>query len=367
MRSYLQKSARKDIGELISYKPGKPAQELARELGLRNVIKLASNENPFGPSKKVRSVLRKAISQINRYPLNDCFYLRAKLSDTLGVSPYSLMFGNGSDEIIVLVLKAFLNPGEKVVVAHPTFLMYGIASRYYRAKVSQVPMKDFKYDLKSMLDEVDEDTKIVFIANPDNPTGSYVSRDELEDFLDKLPEGVIAYLDEAYLEYVDARNFPDSLRLLEKHPNLIISRTFSKAYGLAGLRIGYGIADSELITLISRIQEPFSVNSLAQIAAETALDDKKYLNFVTSTTRKEKEFLRKNFSSMGFEVLPSQTNFLTVKIGSYAPELEKKLLRSGFIVRNMKSWGMSDFLRVTVGIPKENRKLIKALRKNLKT
>jgi len=264
---------RKAILNAKPYQPGKPIEEVKRELGLKDVIKMASNENPLGPSPKAVTAIRKYLGNINRYPEGGCFYLRQAVAKKLKIKPEQLIFGNGSDELIELTLKAFVNEGDEVIVASPTFLMYEVASTAHGAKIKVVPMRYFKYDLKAIKDAIAKNTKIIFIANPDNPNGTYVTKYELENFLKDLSDETIVFLDEAYFDFAEEQDYPNGLNYLEKN-NLIVTRTFSKAYGLAGLRVGYGVSSPEIIKYMEAVRDPFNVNSLAQIGAMGALKDK---------------------------------------------------------------------------------------------
>ncbi|MBI3009762.1 MAG: aminotransferase class I/II-fold pyridoxal phosphate-dependent enzyme [Candidatus Omnitrophica bacterium] len=264
--------AREALQNLPTYRPGRPIEEVKRQYRLSSVIKLASNENALGPSPKAVAAMREALKELNRYPDATCRELRLKLAKKHRVSPDSLIFGNGSDELIVLALRAFVDPGENVVVASPTFLIYELQARASGASVSVVPLRNLRYDLAAMKAALRPHTKLVFIANPDNPTGTYVTKKELDSFLIGLPAQTIVFMDEAYYECVDAADYPKTISYAMDHP-LIIARTFSKAYGLAGLRIGFGIAQPSLIAAMEAVREPFNVNSLAQVAAIAALDD----------------------------------------------------------------------------------------------
>lgn len=352
--------ARKNILGITPYKPGKPIEEVQRELGLREVIKLASNENPLGPSPKAIGAIRKALNGLNRYPDGSCFYLKQKLARRLGLDESNLIIGNGSDEIMVLALRAFVDEGDEVVVARPTFLIYELQSKVCGANVRTVPLKDFRYDLPAMSRAVTERTKLVFIANPDNPTGSYVTKKEAEDFMDGLPEDAIVFFDEAYFELVEAEDYPKTLKYLN-NKNVIITRTFSKAYGLSGLRVGYGMARPEFISYLDRVREPFNVNSLAQAGAMAALDDDRHLERTRRAIREGKLFLYGVFDKLGLFYIKSAANFILTRVED-AANVSNKLLQKGIIVRHMKPWGLDDFIRVTIGTTDENRRFAKALR-----
>ncbi|MFC1667370.1 histidinol-phosphate transaminase [Candidatus Omnitrophota bacterium] len=354
--------ARKSILNIKPYQPGKPIEEVKRELGLKDVIKMASNENPFGPSPKALDAIKKHLADINRYPEVDCFYLRQALSKSLKIKPEQLVFGNGSDELIVLALRSFVNEGDEVIVATPTFLIYEIASRIQGAKIKKIPTKYFKYDLKAMRQAVTKGTKLIFIANPDNPNGTYVTRYELETFLKGLPERVVVFIDEAYFDFVDEKDYPNGLDYISKN-NVIVTRSFSKSYGLAGLRIGYGVSNAEIIKYMGSVRDPFNVNLVAQIAAAAALKDRKFLLKTKRMTQSGKRFLYEEFKRLGLRYVPSVTNFVLFEVGKDAAEICKRLLKKGVIVRNMKTWGMSAFIRVTVGREKENKRFVKELKK----
>jgi len=361
----MKKIARKEIFKVSPYIPGKPIEEVQRELGLKKVIKLASNESPLPPSPKAVKAIIRAVKNVNRYPEGSCYYLRQKLARKLGVKENELVFANGSDELIVLAVRAFVYPGEEIIVAKPTFLIYEIAATIHGAKVVTVPMKNFRYDLKAMKAKVTPKTKIIYIANPDNPTGSYVNKKEVAEFLKGLRKDVIVYFDEAYYELVDKKDYPQTLPLLKKMKNLIIARTFSKAYSLAGLRVGYGIGTPETIDCLERVREPFNINSLAQVAATASLDDPAQLARLRKILKQGKAYLVKNFKQMGIEFVPSATNFILMKLEQDGTDITNRLMRQGVIVRNMIGWGLKDCIRVTIGTMEENRKFINALRRVL--
>jgi len=355
---------RPNILNVKQYIPGKPIEEVQRELGLAEVIKLASNENCMGASPKAVAALRKNLDGINRYPDASCFVLRKKIAKALGVGTSSLIFGNGSDEIIGMAIRTFVGDGDEVIIARPTFLMYEIDAALQNAKIKFVPVtSSLKHDLKAMKRAVTDKTKIVFIANPDNPTSTYISKRELDEFFRGLPEKVIVFLDEAYAEFADSAfsDYPNGIDYLTR-PNVIVARTFSKAYGLAGLRVGYGIASPEIIGYMERTREPFNVNILAQIAATAAVDDTAFLKKTLTHTKREKAFLYAAFRRMGLEYIESATNFILVNVKRDCKEVFNDLLKKGVIVRDMKAWGIDTYVRVTIGTRQENKKLIKALK-----
>ena len=357
--------AREAIRGLPVYQPGKPIEEVQRELGLRTVVKLASNENPLGPSPKAVSAMRKALKQLHRYPDARCDALRQRLAEHLQVDAASILAGNGSDELLVLALRAFVNPGDHVVVAQPTFLIYELQARAAGASVTTVPLTRYRYDLPAMRRAVTAQTKLVFIANPDNPTGTYVTSDELEAFVKDLPPQTIVCLDEAYYEYVEANDYPQSLPWIGRWP-LIVTRTFSKAYGLAGLRVGFCVAQPSLIRAMDVVREPFNVNRLAQVAAAAALDDTLFLQKTKKLAQEGRRYVCAELSRLGLQVIPSVTNFLLVEVGTGAAALAKRLLEEGVIVREMSAWKLGGHLRVTIGTMSDNRRLTKAIKRCLR-
>jgi histidinol-phosphate aminotransferase len=352
---------RKAIKSIQPYKPGKPIEEVKRTLGLDEVYKLASNEVPFAPSY-IRKAINKEISNVNRYPESSCFYVLKALSRKLGVNKSQIVFGNGSDELIVLALRAFVESGDKVIVAYPTFLIYEIQAKIQGARVIRVPLKNFQYCLDEMAVRVDKKTKIIFIANPDNPTGTYVNHSQVKKFLDKIPKDILVYFDEAYFEFAP-RDFPKSLEFLKKRGNIIISRTFSKAYGLAGLRIGYCITTPSIAKIFNKIREPFNVNRLAQVAALAALKNRDFVRKVTGFVDSQKKALYAALDECGLEYIPSATNFILVDLKKDTKDLFDYLLEAGVIVRELRGWGLDTFFRVSVGTRRENIKFIRALKR----
>ncbi|MCM8765561.1 MAG: histidinol-phosphate transaminase [Candidatus Omnitrophica bacterium] len=357
---------RKNIEKVKPYQPGKPISEVKRELGLQRVIKLASNENPLGPSPKAVRAILKSVSELHRYPESNCFYLKRKLAERFNLKEDNFIIGNGSDEIIVLVLRALIDPGDKVMIAEPTFLIYEIQANACGARVIKIPLRNFRYDLKRMKENLTPEVKVVFIANPDNPTGTYVTEEEVKEFMENIPEKTFVFFDEAYYEFASTLpDYPRSLQFLNKR-NIIITRSFSKAYGLAGLRVGYGMGRADLIAYLERIREPFNVNSLAQAGALSALEDASFLKKTLETTQEGKAYLYKEFEKLGLTYLPSATNFVLVDIGRDSERIFQQLLREGVIVRGLKPWGLDNFIRVTIGRREENEKFIKALKKVLR-
>ncbi len=342
------------------YVPGKPIEEVKRQLKLKSVIKLASNENPYPPSPKVIAALNKTAGNINRYPDGGCFVLRQVLAKHLKVAENQLIFGNGSDEIIILAVKAFVGKGDEVIIAKPSFLIYEIAARLAGAKIHEVPLKNFRYDLQRMKAKLSKRTKIVFIGNPDNPAGTYINAKEVEDFMKTVSKDTLVFFDEAYFEYVDAQDYPDTLKLMGKYPNLMTSRTFSKIYGLAGLRIGYGIGRPEVVDILNRLREPFNVNSMAQVAATAALSDQNYYRRIAKEVQQQRQYLYRGLEAMGSKHETSFTNFILIQVKN-ANQTAFALLKRGVIVRDMTAWGLSNYIRVSIGTASENKRFIKVL------
>ena len=353
--------ARASVRNLVSYKPGTPIEEVKRRFKLSSVIKLASNENALGPSPKALAALRRAASGLHRYPDSTCRDLRAALAKRLKVEPDSLVFGNGSDELIVLALRAFVDPGDEVVVASPTFLIYEQQARACGAAVRVVPLKNFRYDLAAMRAAVTPHTKLVFIANPDNPTGTYATKRELDAFLRGLGPETIVFLDEAYYEFVDTADYPQTLPYVKDRP-VVVTRTFSKAYGLAGLRVGYGVAQPTLAAAMNAVREPFNVNSLAQAAAAAALTDAAFLARTRRLAQEGRRYLVKELDALKLRHVPSVTNFILIQLGPRASEVAQALLSRGVIVREMSAWKLSGCIRVTIGTAAENTRFIQELK-----
>lgn len=343
------------------YSPGKPIEELERELGIEGSIKLASNENPLGPSPRAVDAMKEAATGVHRYPDGGCYYLKNKLSQFYGVEPENIIFGNGSNEIIELIVRTFVRNGDRVVTAEPTFLIYRMVVQAAGGHTVTIPLKNFTYDLKALAGAIDQYTRVVFISNPNNPTGTIIKRDEFEWFLGEIPEDVIVVMDEAYYEFVTDQEFPDGLDYIDSIKPVITLRTFSKVYGLAGLRIGYGIAHPYIIENLNRVRQPFNINSIAQAAAIAALDDREHLCKTIDNNLKGLEFLFKELERLGLETVPTQTNFFLIKVGN-GNEVYKRLLQKGVIVRPMDGYGLGEYIRVTVGLPEENERFIYALR-----
>jgi len=354
------------IRSLIPYEPGKPIEEVEREYGISNSVKLASNENPLGPSPKAVAVIRQKLDQLNLYPDGDCFYLKQGLSKKLGAAPESLIFGNGSNEIIELAVRTFMRPGDEAVMAQQAFVVYNLVVQAVGGKAKAVPLRNYTHDLSAIGDAVTAQTRVVLLANPNNPTGTIYRREEWERFLGQVSRDVLLLVDEAYFEYVEDAGYPNSLTYHAADRAILTLRTFSKLYGLAGLRIGYGIGPKELIALMQRVRQPFNVNAPAQWAALAALDDAEHMRRSLEVNRQGIDYLQKEFGRLGLEFVPSCANFILVRVGK-GQEVFQRLLGQGVIVRPMGGYQFPEHVRVTVGTMVENRKFIAALEKVIKT
>ena len=357
--------ANEHILGIAPYEPGKPIEELERELGVHNAIKLASNENPLPPSDRVQKAILATLNHLNRYPDGSGFYLRQALAKKHGVSPDHVVLGNGSNELIELLVRTFLRPGDEAVVPHPSFVVYPMIVQAAGGVRVMVMLKEHRLDLEAMARAITPMTKVVFIANPNNPTATIVTADEVERFMTRVPERTIVVFDEAYIEFALGPDFPDTLNYVKQGRKVAVLRTFSKAASLAGLRVGYGVADADAIALMNRIRQPFNVNSLAQAAALAALEDDGHILECVRMIEAGRHFLYDEFKTLGVQYVPARANFILVDVGRSAADIYQKLLHEGVIVRPMTPFGMETALRITVGTPEENRKLIKALRRVL--
>jgi histidinol-phosphate aminotransferase len=353
------------VKNLIPYIPGKPVEELERELGIQDAIKIASNENSLGPSPLAVDAVAKALGKVNRYPDGDAFYLRNKLAQRLGVKPESLIFGNGSNEVIEIVARTFMKPGDEAVIGEFAFIVFPIVTQAVGAKAIISPMPELTHDLRDMFKRITPKTKAVFIANPNNPTGTMVKRGEVEWFLERVPDDIIVVIDEAYFDYVDDPEYPNSLNYQSLGKSIITVRTFSKIYGLAGLRLGFGVSSEEIISYMSRVREPFNVNSLAQVAAIAALDDAEHVRRSKDVNRAGLKYLVQEIKKINLPFTSSFANFILVDLGTDPIPVYNALLREGVIVRPVINYGLKTHIRVTVGLPEENERFIRAIRKVL--
>jgi histidinol-phosphate aminotransferase len=349
------------IRELEPYRPGKPVEELERELGIAGSVKLASNENPLGPSPRALAALREAIASVHRYPDGASFELRRKLAGHLGVGEDQLVLGAGADEILELLAKVLLAPGDECVFAWPSFAMYPIVVQGMGASAVRVPLDaDLVHDLPAMVAAVTERTKLVFVCNPNNPTGTSVGAAAFDAFMEALPADVVVAVDEAYVDFARRRDFPDSLSWVRRRPGTLVMRTFSKISGLAGLRVGYGVADATLAGYLQRARHPFNVNRLAEVAAAAALDDREFVEKVKELNARGAEYLSRELRALGIEVWPTDANFVLARAGA---EVYEQLLHEGVIVRPLAGFGMPEHVRISVGLPEENERLVKTLRR----
>jgi histidinol-phosphate aminotransferase len=362
MTTQWESLANEHILGIAPYEPGKPIEELERELGIANAIKLASNENPLAPSDRVQKALLAALSALNRYPDGSGFYLRQALAKKHGVAAEQVILGNGSNELIELLVRTFLKPGDEAIVPHPSFVVYPMIVQAAGGIRVMVMLKDYRLDLEAMARATTPLTKLVFIANPNNPTATIVTADEVEHFMGRIPERTIVVFDEAYIEFALGPDFPDALNLIRQGRKVIVLRTFSKANSLAGLRVGYGLADADATALMNRIRQPFNVNSLAQVAALAALEDEAHVLECVRMIEAGRHFLYDEFKALGLKYVPSRANIILVDVGRSAADIYQKLLHQGVIVRPLTSFGMDSTLRITVGTPEENRRLVKVLR-----
>ncbi len=346
------------------YVPGKPLEELERELGISNSIKLASNENPIGPSPSALKAIRDSFHDINRYPDGAGYYLKKALSEKLSasesISEDELILGNGSNELLDIAVKTFLQDGDEAIMAVPSFIVYSMAVQSVGGRSIQVPLKNYTHDLEAMAAAVAARTKMVFIGNPNNPTGTINRKEEFERMMEKIPENILVVLDEAYYEYVSDPDYADSMKYLHSKKNVLILRTFSKIYGLAGLRIGYGIAKKEILNDMNRLREPFNTNSLAQRAALAALNDSEHVSHSRNINEAGKKYLYKELGSIGVQYVPTEANFIYIPIEK-AIAVYEGLMKMGVIIRPMGPKA----IRVTIGLPEENKRFIETFKKVL--
>ncbi len=357
----LEKIIKPHILDLEPYQPGKPVEELEREFGIEGCIKLASNESAIGPSPKAIAAVREALEGVHRYPDGASFALRERLSSRLGVDSEQLVFGAGADEILELLAKVLLGPGDEAIFAWPSFAMYPVVVQGMGATSIRVPLTgDLTHDIPAISAAVTDRTRLIFVCNPNNPTGTSVGAEDFDRFVESLPETAVLAIDEAYCEFVRRSDFPDSLKWVGRRPGTIVLRTFSKIFGLAGLRIGFGVADLELAGYLQRARHPFNISRLAEVAALAALDDGEHAERARSTNSEGVDYLRVELGVLGIETWPTDANFLLAEAGADTAE---RLLREGIIVRPLHGFGMPEHIRISVGLPEENERLVKALRR----
>jgi histidinol-phosphate aminotransferase len=350
------------VRRISPYVGGKPVEEVARELGLapERIVKLASNENPRGPSPKALAAVASAAADLTRYPDGNAYALRNALAARLSVEPEQIVFGNGSNDVLELVTHAFLRAGDEAVYAQHAFAVYPLATQARGATGVAVPARDYGHDLSAMLAAITPRTRVVFVANPNNPTGTWIDPERLQAFVAAVPGEVLVVLDEAYNEYLEPAQQADATRWIAAHPHLIVTRSFSKAYGLAALRIGYGVMDAAVADMLNRVRQPFNVNALAQAAALAALDDAAYVEESRRLNRQGLAQLAAGLERLGVRALPSHGNFVLVEVGD-AARIYGALLRQGVIVRPVANYGLPQWLRITVGLPEENERFLAAL------
>jgi histidinol-phosphate aminotransferase len=353
------------ILSITPYSPGKPLEELEREYGIGDSIKLASNENPLGPSPMAIEAIKTAMARLNRYPDGSGHDLIRKISDHLGVSPRHIVLGNGSDEIIGMLAFALLQPGDEAVLPNPSFLMYDIMARGAGAVPVLVPLTSLAIDLDRILERITPRTRIIFLCNPNNPTGTIITKNDFDAFIKEIPEDIIVVMDEAYIEFVRDKNCAVGYEYMDNKTPLVILRTFSKVYGLAGLRIGYGIMPAAIADILNRIRLPFNANSLAQVGACAALEDKGFIEKVVSLIHEGLDFLYDALDRRGIKYFSTQTNFFLIDVLKDADDIYENMLRQGVIVRSMKSYGYPNYIRVNVGLHEENIRFLQALEKSL--
>jgi len=355
------------VKALAPYVPGKPIEDLARELGLTAIVKLASNENPLGASPKGMAAMQSAMGSLSLYPDGSAYRLRAAIASKFGLQPDMITVGNGSNDVLELVARAFLAQGREAVFSQHAFAVYPIVTQATGATARVAPAlaadssMPYGNDLQALLEQITDRTAVVFLANPNNPTGTWVNQTDLLAFLDKVPPTVLVVLDEAYTEYVERPDFPNGLTLLARYPNLVVTRTFSKIYGLAGLRVGYGVSSPEIADILNRVRQPFNVNSLALAAAEAALDDEDFVRRSREVNTAGLAQLAQAFAKRGMPTIPSVANFITVDVGSKARQVYENLLKKGVIVRPVANYSLPNHLRVTVGTESENHRLLEAI------
>ena len=356
---------RKEIEELKPYIPGKPVEEVKREMGIKTVIKLASNESPYPPFEQAIDVMKKQSVGVNRYPDSSGFYLKDEISKLYEVETENIVLGNGSNELMRVLSMVLLEKGDEVIAGNPSFIVYPIITKMMGAEFIGVPLQDYRLDLRSMKEKINEDTKIIFICNPNNPTGTIVTKEEVDEFLEDIPEDVAVVFDEAYFEYVDDKNYPDGLSYFNEDSNIIILRSFSKIYSLAGLRIGYGIMSKKLVEAVNKAREPFNVNSMAQAAAIASIKSQNEVKKRREMNLQNKRFVEKKLDEIGLSYVPTYTNFMLINVGKPCREVFKSLLQEGIIVRTGDVFGQEyqNYIRASIGTRNENIKFLNALEK----
>jgi histidinol-phosphate aminotransferase len=359
---FIQSRTRAEVFKLKPYVPGKPIEEVKRELGLDDVVKLASNENPVGPSPLGVQAIQANLSSLNLYPDANCYYLKDKIRQKFSVDINQVIVGNGSDELLMLIAAAFINPGDEVIMGQPSFAEYEFTSQIMGADLVYVPLDAaLTYDLEAVVQAITPKTKIIYLCNPNNPTGTAVDKTKLAAFVQRIPDHALLIFDEAYYEYIDDPGYPSGLDYLNTGKNILVLRTFSKIFGLAALRVGFGIGSAELTGIIERVEEPFNVNMLAQVAATAALDDSAHLENSRKVNAAGKAYLYREMEALGCSCVPSQANFIFIRVNRDSKEVFEALLQAGVIIRPGHIFGYPDYIRVTIGTKTENERLVSAL------
>lgn len=353
---------RRGLGDIKPYEPGRPIELVEKELGITEAIKLASNESPYGPFPQVIEAMEESLRNVNRYPDSGSTFLKEKIADKLGVPASMVVIGQGSNELLRLLANVLLNPGDEVVMATPSFIVYPTVVKMMHAKCLEVLLKDHRHDLDAMADAITGKTKIVFICNPNNPTATIVTKDEVNRFMGRIPENVVVVFDEAYFELVEDENYPNGMDYMNGKSPVVVLRTFSKVHGLAGLRIGYGIAPEFLVKAIDKVREPFNVTSVAQAGAIQSLNCTAEIEERSRLNSEGLSYLCKEFDKLGIKYIPSHANFVLVDIGMNDREASNMLMKKGVIVRSGDIFGYPNWLRVTVGTPAENTRFVEELR-----
>ena len=360
----MKKLIRDNVLKIEQYQPGKPAEVLKRELALKEEIcKLASNENPLGPSPLAIAAIQKSLKEANLYPDNSCYYLKERLAKHLRVLPENLRIGNGTTELILSLGIAFLNPEDTFIMSRSSFIMAKIVTQIIGCKLVEVPLKEYRHDLDAILKSITPDTKIVYLDNPMNPIGTMTTQKEILKLMDRIPEDILVVFDEAYHDYVNDGDYPKSLHFIEEGKNVIVLRTFSKMYGLAGLRVGYGVAKNEFIHAFDKVSPPFSVNRFGQIGAAAALEDKDHVRKTKKINEKGKDYLYRHFGEFNILYIPSETNFVTIDMKTDTKPIADELQKKGVIVRPLSMYGLPTFLRITIGTLEQNKRFMDAFAK----
>ncbi|ATW27804.1 histidinol-phosphate transaminase [Candidatus Formimonas warabiya] len=354
--------ARRGINELVAYVPGKPIEEVKREYGLTEIIKLASNENPLGTSPKAVAAMKQAIDDVYMYPEGSSMDLRQKVAAHFGIDDDMVIIGNGADNILLLIAQALVDEGDEVITGDPSFSVYESVTRIMGGNFIKVPLKDFTYDLPAIAERITDKTKLIFICNPNNPTGSMVTEEETARFMEIVPRDCVVAFDEAYAEYVQDQHYPDTMKYVHEKRNVILVRTFSKIFGLAGTRIGYAMGPKHLVDLLRKVTAAFAVNRVAQAGALAALEDREFIEKVLTVNEQGKQYLYQEFSKLGMPYTPTHTNFIFVNLGMDSQVVFKKLLAQGIVIRPGGMWNLPNYARITLGTLEQNEKLIAALK-----